>query len=164
MAPNAYFSYPLFIISLLTAFVLSILPLPLWAVWFRPEWVLMVVFYWVIANPERLGLAFAWLIGILLDALNGTVLGEHALALIIPVFIIQIWSRRRVTFPYWQTILFIGLMIFVYKLILWLVQGLIGQFLFSMYYFISVLISMVFWPWIEALLTLKQHKKYSRVS
>ena len=70
-------------ISVMIALVLTIIPLPEWGEALRPAWVALVVFYWVLALPERFNIGWAWLTGLLLDALTGSLLGAHALVLMV---------------------------------------------------------------------------------
>ena len=164
MARSIHFPYALAGMSLLVAFILNILPLPVWSQWFRPEWVVLVVLYWVIAFPEVVGIGFAWTMGLILDGLNGTVLGEHALALLLVAFLAYAWFRQIKSFPLWQTTLLILLLIFFYKLVIWLVQGMTGQFFFSGAYGYSILTSALLWPWVDAVLTVKQSKTRLRAT
>ena len=73
--------------SLLLVLIASIIPLPLNIDIFRPDWVLIVLIYWAIALPNRVNVVTAWLMGFLLDVLLGTVLGVHAAAMAISVYI-----------------------------------------------------------------------------
>ena len=58
--------------------------------------------YWAIALPHRVGVGSGFIVGIVLDVLTGTLLGQHALGLSIVTFIaIQLHQRIRV-FPFWQ--------------------------------------------------------------
>src|SRR5471030_300849 len=93
-----------FIISItfLGAFVLTLLPMPDWTVWLRPAWVLLVLIYWTMEVPYRVNIGIAWFIGILLDVLNGTLLGEHALALTVVCYIVARMHSRLLMFPLLQ--------------------------------------------------------------
>ena len=51
--------YLVIYLSLLVALVLMILPLPDWAQMFRPNWMALVLIYWTMALPKRVGLWFA---------------------------------------------------------------------------------------------------------
>ena len=77
--------------SLVVALILMILPLPDWAQIYRPNWVALVLIYWSMALPGRVGLWFAFFCGIVLDTLLGTLLGQHALALVIIIFLNLNW-------------------------------------------------------------------------
>ncbi len=92
-------SLGLVFISLLTALLLQVLPLPAWSNSFRPDWILLVVLCWIMLMPWRINVGIAWLMGFILDGLSGSLLGEHALALLIPAFIMSHWQRRFFLFP-----------------------------------------------------------------
>lgn len=80
MAGSVLFN-SLIVISFIAAGLLAIVPMPEWAIYYRPEWVALVVVYWVINNPERVGIGVAWMVGIMVDALTGSLFGLHALGL-----------------------------------------------------------------------------------
>ena len=68
------------VFSLLAALLLNWLP---WqGVWLalRPDFVALVVLYWCIHKPYRVGIGMAWLVGILADVANASLFGQHALA------------------------------------------------------------------------------------
>jgi len=67
------------ILSFIVGFMLAIIPLPAWASVWRPDWVAMVLIYWCLALPKRVGVPTGWLIGIIHDVLSDTLLGQHAL-------------------------------------------------------------------------------------
>ena len=73
--------YLVIYVSLMVALILMILPLPDWAQMYRPNWMALVLIYWSMALPQRVGLWFAFFCGIVLDTSLGTLLGQHTLAL-----------------------------------------------------------------------------------
>jgi rod shape-determining protein MreD len=58
-------------LSFFIAYLLAIVPFPEWAMNYRPEWVPMVLIYWVMALPYRIGIGSAWSAGLILDILEG---------------------------------------------------------------------------------------------
>ena len=85
--------------SLIFGLILTIVPLPDALDAWRPAWLAMLVLYWTLDQPERFGLLGAWLVGIAMDTLTGTLLGQHALALMVIAFInLKLHLRIRV-FP-----------------------------------------------------------------
>ncbi|WP_354624397.1 rod shape-determining protein MreD [Psychromonas sp. MME2] len=56
--------YCTFFISLIGA----IFPLPLFLNAFRPDWMMLVIFYWVLALPHRVSIFHAFILGVLLDS------------------------------------------------------------------------------------------------
>lgn len=66
--------------TFLVAIVLNILPGPTWAEPFLPDWVALTLIYWCMAAPQRVSVGTGWLLGLTLDVLYGSLLGQHALA------------------------------------------------------------------------------------
>lgn len=48
---------------------------PQWLGWLRPVWVALVIFYWVMELPHRIGLIAAWIVGLFVDVLQADPLG-----------------------------------------------------------------------------------------
>lgn len=68
-----------FVLTIAVAMVLRVMALfPDMAV-FNPDWVLLVLMYWCVAIPERVGVFNAWMVGLLTDVLTGRLLGQYAL-------------------------------------------------------------------------------------
>ena len=63
------------------ALALAVVPLPAVLDAFRPDFLVLVVFYWCIESPRAGGLSLAFFSGLALDVIHGVVLGQHALAL-----------------------------------------------------------------------------------
>ena len=140
------------LISLLIAFLLTALPLPHWANDWRPAWVAMVLIYWCMALPERIGIGIAWCLGLLLDVQQGALLGQNALGLaLIAYFVIQIHKRFRI-FPLVQQSCLVGFIIIFYLLISSWVTGIMGIPPKTWTYWMPAISSMVLWPWLFVIL------------
>ncbi len=138
--------------SLLIAFLLTALPLPHWADDWRPAWVAMVLIYWCMALPERIGIGIAWCLGLLLDVQQGTLLGQNALGLaLIAYFVIQIHKRFRL-FPLVQQSCLVGFIIIFDLLISSWVGGIMGIPPQTWTYWMPAISSMVLWPWLFVIL------------
>lgn len=135
-------------LSFLLALILTLLPMPDWAVWLRPDWVLLILIYWNITLPYRVNVGTAWFIGLLLDVLNGTALGEHALALTVVSYVVVKMHARLHMFPLLQQGLAVFLLVLLYEFILFCVQGFVGEFPRGWLYWLSSITSMLLWPWI----------------
>ncbi len=95
-------------ISVFIALLLGLLPLPALLQPVRPYWLALVVAYWVIEDPDRAGLGFAFLMGLLADLAFGGLLGEQALRLTVMAFILQRFRSQLRFFPLSQQSLAIG--------------------------------------------------------
>ena len=133
-------------ISLIVAMLLSILPLPPTLHAFMPEWLLLVLIYWSMALPHRIGVGIAWCLGLLLDVLRDTLLGQYALVMALVIFLtINMHQRIRVV-PLWQQAITVFLLCLIYMLtVFWIkgMQGLAPDFWMAL---ISPLVSALIWP------------------
>jgi rod shape-determining protein MreD len=146
--PNWFFILSTFLLTL----VLTLLPMPAWAVWWRPSWVVMNLIFWLMTTPDKTNLGFAFSLGIVLDVLNGTLLGEHAFALTILSYFVLRMHRQLRMFPILQQGLTVGLFVALNQFILFCVQGFIQELPHPWLQWATVLTSMILWPWISLLM------------
>lgn len=134
------------------AVLLTLLPMPSWTIWLRPAWVLMVLIYWTIKTPHRVNIGTAWIMGFVLDVLTGTMLGEHALALTFVIYWVSRAHLRINNYPLPQQAVCISFFVWVYQLIIFSIQGFIGELPASNLYWLSSVTSMLLWPWLYVLM------------
>lgn len=131
--------------------LLSILPMPELVSAFRPPWVLLLVLYIEYFLPVNFRLTTLLFVGLLLDVLLATVIGEHSFALLLVTWIASSKSRRFQFFSMMQQIFLIGFFCLLYQLIISLITALLG-FNYSLFTPIaSALVGMFVWPWIRLL-------------
>lgn len=95
-------------VSLLVALLLGLVPLPAVLQPLRPYWLALVLAYWVLEEPEKIGLGAAFLLGVIADLVFGGLLGEQAMRLAIFAFILDRFRARLRFFPLSQQALAIG--------------------------------------------------------
>lgn len=95
-------------VSVLVALLLGLLPLPAFLQPARPYWLALVLVYWLIEAPERVGLGFAFIAGLCADLVFGSLLGEQALRLVIMAFIVGRFRAQLRFFPLSQQALAVG--------------------------------------------------------
>jgi rod shape-determining protein MreD len=92
------------LLSIIIAALLGIMPLPQWLESWRPEWIALVLVYWVIALPHRIGLFTAWIVGFFVDVLEGSLLGLNAIALTLMAYVaLSLYQRLRMFTPLQQS-------------------------------------------------------------
>lgn len=138
--------------TLLLALWLSILPLPEWARWARPEWVALVLIYWVIALPQRIGIGVAWLTGLVLDLVEGTPLGQNALAFAVIAYLSLILYQRLRMYAGWQQAGVIFVLIGINQLLCHWVQTMTARVVPTLMFLLPALVSALLWPSVFALL------------
>ncbi|MDG1580699.1 rod shape-determining protein MreD [Pseudomonas sp. GOM6] len=138
--------------SLLLALLLSVAPMPQFMEVGRPLWLALVLSYWVLALPHRLGMASAWGLGLVEDVLYGSLFGQNALILTLIVFLVLSLQRRLRMFPMWQQSLVLLVVFGLAQLVqLWL-NALTGNRLPTLLFVLPALISALLWPWVFAIL------------
>ena len=132
--------------------MLMILPLPDWAQIYRPNWMALVLIYWSMALPKRVGLWFAFFSGIILDTSLGTLLGQHTLALVVIVSLnLNFYQRIRVLALIQQAI-YVFVLLLVNQVIVAWVEGVLGRATPLLAFFSGPFIGMLIWPWLFVVL------------
>ena len=134
--------------SFIVAFMLTALPLPDWAVAWRPAWVALVLAYWCLALPQRIGVLSAWSIGLLLDVMNGSLLGQHALGLAAVAYVVVLYHQQIRVYPLFRQALVIGSLIFLYTLSMLLIYNFLGSLRYGYENLLAALTSAILWPWV----------------
>lgn len=149
-----------FLISLtfLVGMMLTILPLPKWAVCYQPAWVLMILLFWMITIPYRVGIGVAFVVGCLLDLLMGTTLGEHALLFtFLAYFFIRHHALIR-SLPTWQQMILVSITMTVYLILQYWIMVIVHSGPLTGKYWLTLISTTVLWPWLRFLLNDYQHR------
>ena len=147
-------------VSIVIALLLGLLPLPGVLQPLRPYWLALIVAYWVLEAPERVGLGFAFAVGVLADLLYGGLLGEQALRLVIMTFILQRFRLRLRFFPLSQQALAIGGLLLNDRIVATALHMALGEPVLPWNYWWAPLLGMLLWPPLFLLLdALRQGKR-----
>jgi len=134
------------------ALALEVLPLPTWAEPARPGWVITVLIWWCLNQPQRVNVGTAFALGIVLDVLKGTLLGQHALALSLVAALSARFHLQLRVFPLWQQTSLIGLLALLAGVMLWWTDGISGQPSSLLLRVPSVITTALLWPWLAELM------------
>lgn len=138
--------YWLIITSFLVAYVLAVLPMPQWLLWARPEWVALILIYWAIALPHRVGILTALVLGLMLDALEGATLGQNAFSLVVVALLCQTLYQRLRVFSVLQQAGTVFVLIGINQLVCQWVQNLEGVGSPSLLFLLPAVSSALLWP------------------
>ena len=64
-----------------------------------PDWTALVLAFWCIHQPLKVGMGTAFLLGLVLDVADASVMGQHSLAYVLLAFAASALSRRILWFP-----------------------------------------------------------------
>lgn len=133
-------------LSLTVALLLTTVPLPEQLRVMRPDWVLLVLIYWAMALPHRVGVVIGWSMGLINDVLTGMLLGQHALAYCLVIFLTLKLHQRLRLYPLWQQAQSILVLLTLGQLLLLWINGMIGRPIHSWWYWAPSLIGALLWP------------------
>ena len=138
--------------TLVVAVVLTLLPMPPMLDLMRPYWVALVVIYWSLETQDRISLGMAFTLGLVLDLLSASLLGLHALSLVIIVYLVARFRARLRFFPPWQQALSVLALLFNDRIILLWIISLQGEPLPSLAFWLPPIVGTLLWPWLFLLL------------
>jgi rod shape-determining protein MreD len=139
------------LVGFIAALILSILPMPELISIFRPPWVLLLVLYIEYFLPGKFKLTTLLFVGLILDVLLSTVIGEHSFALLLVTWIASSKSRRFQFFSMLQQICLIGFFCLLYQAIISFMDALLGFNYSLLMPLASAVLGMFIWPWIRLL-------------
>jgi len=140
------------ILTLAIAIVLTLVPLPLNLDLLRPYWVALVLIYWCLESQDQISLGMAFSLGLLLDLLTGSLLGLHALSLVILVYLMTRFRARLRFFPNWQLALSIFALLLNDRIILLWIISLRGDPVPSLSFWLPPIAGTLLWPVVFLLL------------
>lgn len=138
--------------TFVVALVLTILPWPVWTEQFRPDWVALVLIYWCMALPGRIGVGSGFLAGLTLDVLYGSLLGENALAKTLIAFLTVHFHLQLRMYPRWQQAVVVLLLVAANNLLVLWIKNLAGASPSTWSYLTPSIVSMLIWPWLFVIL------------
>ncbi|WP_049723610.1 rod shape-determining protein MreD [Gilvimarinus polysaccharolyticus] len=141
----------LIVLTLFVAILLDVYPLALEHRIFRPQFVLLVVIYWVYVLPQSCSMAALIILGVLLDVTVGSPLGQHPLVLVVTSYLCLRSYRRVRHFTHWQESLWILLLVACAQLIAYWVQSLSGRQMEGFGFLLPSVASACCWPVIAIL-------------
>ena len=134
------------ILSLIVGLMLMIMPLPAVAEPFRPDWLAMLVIFWAMQLPRTWSVGSAWVIGIVLDVSQGTLLGQHALALSAVAFVTVRFHLLMRVFPLPQLTASVLPLLALYQFLLFWINGVAGVDAPAIAYWGPVIAGTLIWP------------------
>lgn len=144
----------IFIVSItfMIGLLLTILPLPSSLKWMMPNWLVLILIYWMVFMPKLIGIIFTFLLGCAIDLLLGNTIGTTSLCLLPIAFFADLLCYKFRTFSIWQQFLMITVLVGVAQLIKLWIQLYIHHPPSNIIYWITVPISTITWPLLCAFL------------
>lgn len=152
---------PLFVtFSLVLAFLLNLLPkgdIP-----GIPDFVALALVFWSIHQPRKVGIGISFVMGLLTDVHNASLLGENALAYTLLSYFAIMLHRRVLWFSPPMQALHIFPLLIVAQVVQALVHLIIAGKFPGWLYFLSSLIAAILWPIVSWILLAPQRRAVDR--
>lgn len=145
-------TYPLFLVACTLALLVALLPMPTWMAVMKPMSLALVLAYFALEAPEVGGLGHAFLLGLAADVLYGGLLGEHALRMVILVYLTLRFRHRLRFYPIWQQAGSVFALLLNDRVLDFWIRLLSGSTWPPWLFWLSPLVGMAAWPWVFLLL------------
>ncbi|HEX2530578.1 MAG TPA: rod shape-determining protein MreD [Burkholderiaceae bacterium] len=147
-------------ISLITAFLLNLLP---WGHWIGlPDFVALVLVFWSIHQPRKVGIGIAFCMGLLMDVHDASLLGENALAYTLLSYFAIMIHRRVLWFPAGAQALHILPLLLMMQAVQLVVRVLVSSKFPDWFYFLESVVSAALWPLATWILLAPQRRAIDR--
>lgn len=123
-----------------------------------PDLLALVIAFWCVHQPRRMGIGAAWVLGLVMDAANGALLGQHAFAYSVLAFAAVQLSRRILWFGIWPQALHVLLLLLGTQLLMLAVRLAAGGAFPGFAWFAGSGIAALLWPAVTFLLLLPQRR------
>ncbi len=131
--------------SLLVAFMLYLLPWAGFGLLVRPDFVLLVLLFWMLRAPHLCNVGTAWTMGLLADLASGSLFGQYALTYAITAFVALSYQRRLVLFNDWQQAGYVFVLLVLTQITLLILKLFGGSGLPGWSYFLPSITGVLLW-------------------
>jgi len=123
-----------------------------------PDGVALVLTFWCVHQPQRIGMGTAFVLGVLMDVVDGSVMGQHALAYVPLAFAAAGLSKRILWFPLGYQALHVLPLLLAAQIIMVVARSLGGSEFPGVLYFLSAFTGAALWYPLTYLLLLPQYR------
>src|SRR5207247_3130453 len=124
-----------------------------------PDMVALVLTFWCVHQPRKMGIGFAWFVGLVMDAGNGALLGQHAFAYAFLAFAAVSLHRRILWFSPWRQAAHVLVLLLATQILMLAVRLVAGGMFPGLTYFAGTFIAAALWPLASLLLLLPQRRR-----
>jgi rod shape-determining protein MreD len=132
-------------LTLLLALLCQLFPWVGQGIIFRPDFMLVVILYWLLRAPNLCNVGTAWFAGLMVDLATGSLLGQHALSFIITAFVALSYQRRLVLFNGWQLTAYVLALLVIERSVILLLKLFAGNESPGWHYFWPIVTGLLLW-------------------
>lgn len=132
-------------LSLLAALLLQLLPWSGIALTAHPDFILLVLLFWLIRTPQFCNIGTAWFAGLVTDLITGGIFGQFALAYAISAFFAVSYQRRLALFNVWQQAAYVFVLLLLAQSMLLILKLFSGADAPGWAYFLPSITGIILW-------------------
>jgi rod shape-determining protein MreD len=126
-----------------------------------PDVLAIVLVFWIVYQPRRVGLVVAFILGLAMDVHESSLLGQNALSYVVLSAMALAMQRRLLWFPLREQALQIIPLFVVASLLEWVTRLVVNDMLPHWSQLIAPLIQAALWPLVGALLLVPQRRAFN---
>ncbi|HBO39452.1 MAG TPA: rod shape-determining protein MreD [Pasteurellaceae bacterium] len=158
MKGRFFIQWAILICTFIVAMTMEIAPWPVDFQGFKPAWVVLVLFYWVLSVPYKVSIGTAFVLGVVWDLVLGSILGTHALVLSLFTYLVALNHQLLRNLSFWQQSLLLILFVLAIRLAIFFTTSLIHSAHFQAQEVVGAFVSGIVWPWVFLLLRKIRHQ------
>lgn len=133
------------VLTLLAGLILQLYPWSGKGIILRPDFLIVVILYWVLRAPNLCNVGIAWLAGLVVDLSTGSLLGQHALSYAFTAYLGLTYQRRLVLFNKLQLAVYVLALLIASRIIVLILKLFADNENPGWSYFWPVITSLVLW-------------------
>jgi rod shape-determining protein MreD len=149
-------------LSLLVALLCQLFPWVGQGIIFRPDFMMVVLLYWLLRAPNLCNVGTAWVAGMLVDLATGSLLGQHALSFCFTAYVALSYQRRLVLFNKGQLLAYVALLLVIQRIVILLLKLFAGNESPGWLYLLPIATGLLLWQLMLFLFGELTHQKNNR--
>jgi len=133
-------------LSLIMAVLVNLMPFDKVILVLRPDFIALTLLYWNIHQPQQAGMGIAFLSGLVMDVIDTSIMGQHAIAYCLMTFFALILHRRLRLFSAFRQIPAVLWILLLGQAMVFLTGILAGTYIPEWYFFLGSLTGALCWP------------------
>lgn len=127
-----------------------------------PDWVALILTFWCVREPHKVGMGAAFILGLLMDVADASLMGQHTLAYVMLAYAAAGLSRRILWFPLLEQALHVLPLLLGAQIVMLAVRLAAGDEFPGMSWFLGSFVGAVLWHPLTYLLLLPQYQPVER--
>ncbi len=144
--------------SLFAALLVNLLPWHGLALLMRPDFLLLVLLYWAVHEPQGIGQGTGFFLALLMDVADSALLGQHALVYVLAIFFAQTLRLRVLQLTLGEQALHIGAILLAAQGVTLFLNFMLGREFPGLAMLVAPVLGGLLWPLVGVLTGLSRFR------